>query len=173
MTWTAYHRSTDIMDYLDYLAATYPDLCSVLTIGHTIEHRPLKMLRIANGATGNSAVWIDGGLHAREWVSPASVTFIIAQFVEDWEKQPVFVRSIDWWEYDIYIVEPYIQISSFFNIQVLSSVGQSRWVRVFAHDRSIVAQKPKCRHNWSMYRRRFESQLWLSLGRQGFVAFAM
>lgn len=97
MTWTAYHRLTDIHGYLDFLATTYPDLCSVRTIGKSFEGRPMKMLRISNGNVNNKAIWIDGGIHAREWISPASVTYIIDELVENWEDQPEYIRKIDWY----------------------------------------------------------------------------
>lgn len=45
LTWRAYHRLADIFSYLDYLVATYPDLCSLQTIGYSHEKRPLKVLR--------------------------------------------------------------------------------------------------------------------------------
>lgn len=43
MEWNSYHRLEDIHDYLDYLAETYPNVCSVVTIGYSIEGRPLKV----------------------------------------------------------------------------------------------------------------------------------
>lgn len=43
MEWTSYHRLEDIHGYLDYLAETFPDVCSVVTIGHSVEGRPLKV----------------------------------------------------------------------------------------------------------------------------------
>jgi murein tripeptide amidase MpaA len=67
MTWTAYHRTKDINAYLDYLAKTYPDLCSVQTIGTSTQGLPLTLLRISNGKPTNPAIWIDGGIHAREY----------------------------------------------------------------------------------------------------------
>ncbi|XP_029671098.1 carboxypeptidase B-like isoform X2 [Formica exsecta] len=85
MEWTTYHRLADINGYLDYLAETYPDFCSVQTIGNSIEGRPLKVLRISNGKSNAPAIWIDGGIHAREWISPASVTYIIDYLVENSE----------------------------------------------------------------------------------------
>lgn len=45
MTWSAFHRYSDITGYLDYLANTYPDLCSVQTIGRSHENRPLRVLK--------------------------------------------------------------------------------------------------------------------------------
>ncbi|KAG5343265.1 CBPB Carboxypeptidase, partial [Acromyrmex heyeri] len=84
MEWTSYHDINDIYGYLDYLANTYPDVCSVQSIGKSIEGQPLKVLRISNGKTKNTpAIWIDGGIHAREWISPAAVTYIIDNLVEN------------------------------------------------------------------------------------------
>ncbi|XP_055684651.1 carboxypeptidase B-like isoform X2 [Lutzomyia longipalpis] len=97
MTWSAYHRLSDIHGYLEYLANTYPELCSVQSIGNSIEGRPLLVLRISNGGINNKAVWIDGGIHAREWISPATVTYIIDQLVENREDQPQYVKEIDWY----------------------------------------------------------------------------
>lgn len=45
LTWTAYHRVADIYSFIDYMAATYPDLCSTFTIGYSVERRPLKVLK--------------------------------------------------------------------------------------------------------------------------------
>lgn len=65
MTWIAYHRLADIHKFIDYLGTTYPDLCSVQSIGKSIENRDLKVLKISNGILSNQAFWIDGGIHAR------------------------------------------------------------------------------------------------------------
>lgn len=46
MTWSAYHRMDDIVGYLEYLAKTYPDLCSVQEIGKSFEGRSLTVLRL-------------------------------------------------------------------------------------------------------------------------------
>ncbi|XP_015610145.1 carboxypeptidase B [Cephus cinctus] len=86
MEWSSYHRLEDIHGYLDYLAQTFPDLCSVMSIGNSVEGRPLKVLRISNGKPDAPALWIDGGIHAREWISPASVTYIINHLVENSEE---------------------------------------------------------------------------------------
>ncbi|XP_012140434.1 carboxypeptidase B isoform X2 [Megachile rotundata] len=85
MEWTTYHRLEDIHGYLDYLAETFPDVCSVVSIGNSVEGRALKVLRISNGKPNAPALWIDGGIHAREWISPAAVTYVINHLVENSE----------------------------------------------------------------------------------------
>lgn len=54
-------------------------------------------LRISNGNANNKAVWIDGGIHAREWISPASVTYFVNDLVENWKDQPEYMQNIDWY----------------------------------------------------------------------------
>ncbi|XP_046673648.1 carboxypeptidase B-like [Homalodisca vitripennis] len=95
MTWQYYHRLEDIHGYMDYLAQTYPNLVSVQTIGNSVEGRPLKVIKISSGEPNSKAVWIDGGTHAREWISPASVTYIINQLVENRDNYLDEVKGID------------------------------------------------------------------------------
>ncbi|XP_070067373.1 uncharacterized protein [Drosophila virilis] len=97
LTWQAYHRLEDIHGFIDYMAKTYPDICSTETIGHSVEKRPLKILKISNGNARNPGIWIDGGMHAREWISPATVTYIANQLVEGWEDLPEHMRNINWY----------------------------------------------------------------------------
>lgn len=42
-------------------------------------------------------IWIDGGIHAREWISPATVTFILYKLMVNWEQQPAYIREKTWY----------------------------------------------------------------------------
>ncbi|XP_061387848.1 carboxypeptidase B-like, partial [Musca vetustissima] len=97
LTWQAYHRLEDIHGFFDYMAQTYPEICSVEIIGYSIEKRPLKILKISNGNANNPGIWIDGGMHAREWISPAVVTYIANQLLEGWDDLPAYMRNINWY----------------------------------------------------------------------------
>lgn len=44
-----------------------------------------QVIRISNGKANAPALWIDGGIHAREWISPAAVTYVINHLVENSE----------------------------------------------------------------------------------------
>lgn len=57
----------------------------------------VNLCRISNGNANNKAIWIDGGIHAREWISPASVTYIVNDIVENWDDQPEHIRNVDWY----------------------------------------------------------------------------
>lgn len=53
--------------------------------------------RISNGNPRNKAIWIDGGIHAREWISPASVTYFVNDLIEKWDDQPAHIRNVNWY----------------------------------------------------------------------------
>ncbi|KAL4711494.1 hypothetical protein ACJJTC_000510 [Scirpophaga incertulas] len=97
MNWKQYHRLADIHGFMDYLAKTYPTIVSVNSIGTSYERRDLKILRISDGKPTNKAVFIDGGIHAREWISPATVTYIINQFAENFDEESDDIKNIDWY----------------------------------------------------------------------------
>ena len=42
------------------------------------------------------AVWIDGGIHAREWVSPATTTWMLKELVENDAAHPDLLENLDW-----------------------------------------------------------------------------
>ena len=88
------------------------------------------MLKICNGDCGKRPVyWIDGGLHAREWISPAAVTYWIevphhayftiyyawctfrncclqtARVTEGWKRALTGTLSLSWTKMDIKLPE--------------------------------------------------------------------
>ncbi|XP_014275318.3 carboxypeptidase B [Halyomorpha halys] len=85
MTWTNYHRLDVIYQYMEYLADKYPRTVTVDVMGRSNGGRPLKYCKVTpDGNNGHAkAVFIDGGIHAREWISTASVTYILKTLVED------------------------------------------------------------------------------------------
>ncbi|KAK0089529.1 hypothetical protein PV325_006862 [Microctonus aethiopoides] len=100
MTWKRYHRLGDIMKYLDYLASTYPSLVKLETIGRSYEGQPLKVVKISSGKKKSGAtkptVWIDAGIHAREWISIAVATYILSQLVEKNTSYTKLLDKTDW-----------------------------------------------------------------------------
>ncbi|XP_057667015.1 carboxypeptidase B-like [Diorhabda carinulata] len=97
LTWNSYHRSQDIHDFLRYINDTCHEICSVKTIGYSVQKRPIILVKISNGNPSNKAVWIDGGIHAREWISPAVVTYIIKYLTVHFESEPNYMQNIDWY----------------------------------------------------------------------------
>lgn len=61
------------------------------------EGRNLSAIRIsAGGNASNPAILIEGGIHAREWISPAVVLYIIQQLVEN-ATNSYLINNTDWY----------------------------------------------------------------------------
>ncbi|XP_076285065.1 carboxypeptidase B [Lasioglossum baleicum] len=100
MTWKRYHRYADITRYLEYLSLRYPKMVDLITIGNSYEGQPIKMVKISTGPNkdGNPkpAVWIDAGMHAREWIGTAVATYIASQLVEKNGNYTKLLDNSDW-----------------------------------------------------------------------------
>jgi len=104
MTWTEYHEQDDIESFLDYLANTY-DFVEVESIGESYEGRPMRVVKVCKNGCGNKpAMWIDGGIHAREWISPAAVTWMMHELIENDADHSDLTEKLDW--YFLAIVNP-------------------------------------------------------------------
>ena len=98
MDWTAYHPIEDIYSYWDYLEATY-DWVSTETIGQSYEGQDMRLLKVCRDAGGcgrKPAMWFDGGIHAREWVSPAVATYMAMELIENDDAHPDLTKELDW-----------------------------------------------------------------------------
>lgn len=65
--------------HLDALVERHPDQAETFSIGQSYEGREMKVIRISNDLanSGNKPIiWVDGGIHAREWISSHTVMYI-------------------------------------------------------------------------------------------------
>lgn len=76
-----YKRFEAIDAYLDTLTDAAPSIASVETIGRSLEDRPIRAIRISNAGPEAPAFVINGGLHAREWISVMTTACIADRLV--------------------------------------------------------------------------------------------
>lgn len=81
MDWTSYHDLDDIEGFLGWLNVTGGNNVHIASASTTAEGRPVLVVRITNpNTTGpKKKIWIEGGIHAREWISPAVTTYLMHQ----------------------------------------------------------------------------------------------
>lgn len=83
--WVEYHNLSAIHAWLDELSTMYPGIVTTAVIGTSIEGRQIKgvVIDFKSGERGANPLtaMIEGGIHAREWISPATVTWIIKEFL--------------------------------------------------------------------------------------------
>lgn len=78
------------------VAASHPDIATVINIGKTTEGRDLLAIKISTGGSNKPAILVDGGIHAREWLAPATTTYIIQQLVENQANRKM-IENVDWY----------------------------------------------------------------------------
>lgn len=72
-----YHTLDEINAWVDQIAQTYAGYVSVFNVTNSFEKRYIKAFKISiPSSTKKPALWFDGGIHAREWISPATVIYI-------------------------------------------------------------------------------------------------
>jgi len=97
MTWDAYHSLEDMYSYLDYLEESF-DFVTTEVIGQSYEKRDMRVVSVCRGGCGEKkVVWIDGGIHAREWVSPAATSWMLKELVENDADHPDLTQGLDWY----------------------------------------------------------------------------
>ncbi|KAH7728334.1 Protein Y18H1A.9 [Aphelenchoides avenae] len=91
-----YHSFADMINFLNALAINYPDRVRVMPIGTTHEGRQVPLIKVGTRKFSNKpAIWLDGGIHAREWVSPAAVIYFIHQLVTGYERDQQLQQLVD------------------------------------------------------------------------------
>ena len=97
-----YQRFEAIDGYLDRLDAVRPELTRIEPLGASVEGRPIRALRISTAAADAPAYVINGGQHAREWISVATTTCIADRLVRGYGTHPEITTLLD--EMQVYVV---------------------------------------------------------------------
>lgn len=93
----SYHTLEEIYTNLDDLARQHPNNVQTIVGGKSYEGRIIKGVKISFEAN-NPGIFIEGGIHAREWISPATVMYILHQLLTS--KDPnvrALAESHDWY----------------------------------------------------------------------------
>ncbi|NWS77549.1 CBPA2 Carboxypeptidase, partial [Crotophaga sulcirostris] len=83
-----YHSLDDIYAELDNLASQFSNIVRKIQIGESYEKRPLYVLKFSTGGSNRPAIWLDAGIHSREWVTQASAMWIAKTIASDYGKDP-------------------------------------------------------------------------------------
>ncbi|KFD47695.1 hypothetical protein M513_11428 [Trichuris suis] len=86
-----YNSYDEISSLLMQIRAEFPNMTRLITIGRSYEGR--KLLAVAIGRAKHG-IWIDGGIHAREWISVSSAVYMIGQILKDYSKGEPGMRHL-------------------------------------------------------------------------------
>jgi len=94
--WEDYYPHEDLNAFIQGLADAN-DFADIINIGQSYEGRDMNVLAITKAGPGKPNVWLEAGIHAREWISPAVATFIVRELVEDYAEHPEYLDNINWY----------------------------------------------------------------------------
>ncbi|VVC88556.1 unnamed protein product, partial [Leptidea sinapis] len=108
MRWDTYYKNEDINNWLDSLAIAYPNIVTVVVGGRTFEGREIKGVKISHGS-GRRAIFIESGIHAREWIAPATTNYIINELLTSNNADTMAAaRDYDWYIFPVTNPDGYI-----------------------------------------------------------------
>jgi hypothetical protein len=94
-----YHTLAEIEEFMSSLQRRFPNIVEILDLGRTWEGRTISAIKIANKARvsepNRPIFWLDGGIHAREWIAPAVAVYIMNELVTKYSVDQRITRFVD------------------------------------------------------------------------------
>ncbi|CAG9832793.1 unnamed protein product [Diabrotica balteata] len=119
LTWDRYYDLEHINNWLKKLAKDYPGKVTLIKGGKSFEKRDILGVKVSFGKQkGRRSVWLDSQIHAREWITAPTTTFILNEILHS--KEPAvraMAESHDWY------IFPVINPDGF----VYSHIGDPMW----------------------------------------------
>ncbi|XP_015424358.1 PREDICTED: carboxypeptidase A5 isoform X2 [Myotis davidii] len=94
-SYSSYHTLEEIYSWIDSFVTEHADLVSKIQIGHSFENRPILVLKFSTGGSERQAIWIDTGIHSREWITHATGIWTAKQIVSDYGKDYILTSLLN------------------------------------------------------------------------------
>ncbi|KAK2151048.1 hypothetical protein LSH36_377g00009 [Paralvinella palmiformis] len=89
-----YARYHEMLNWMNDVVVHYPTITKIITIGKTEEGREMKMLKIGFPGSNKWKIWLDGGIHAREWIAPATVLYLADMLLQGYKRKDSYTTHI-------------------------------------------------------------------------------
>ncbi|XP_033628034.1 carboxypeptidase B-like [Asterias rubens] len=110
-----YQNLSMIDDWMIQLSEVYPEIVSTFQIATSYEKRPINCLKVgAPSPTGDvkPAIFLLGGMHSREWISPATVMYMAKELIEGYavedDDMKALLDGLDWYILPVLNVDGYV-----------------------------------------------------------------
>ncbi|XP_030788700.1 carboxypeptidase A5 isoform X2 [Rhinopithecus roxellana] len=88
-SYSSYHTLEEIYSWIDNFVTEHSDIVSKIQIGNSFENRSILVLKFSTGGSRHPAIWIDTGIHSREWITHATGIWTANKIVSDYGKDRV------------------------------------------------------------------------------------
>ncbi|XP_041835022.1 carboxypeptidase O [Melanotaenia boesemani] len=107
-----YHPMEEISTWMAQMVKDYPDLVTIVDYGQTYEKRTISLLKIGlNTEYKKKAIWMDCGIHAREWIAPAFCQYFVRQILQTYRSDPKMekmMKNVDFYVTPVLNIDGYI-----------------------------------------------------------------
>ncbi|XP_075168535.1 zinc carboxypeptidase A 1-like [Haematobia irritans] len=79
--WSQYYELDDTYRWMQQLALEYPGVVTLIEGGKTYQGRSILGVKISKSKTTKPGIFVEAGIHAREWIAPATATYLINQLL--------------------------------------------------------------------------------------------
>ncbi|XP_074059457.1 carboxypeptidase A6 [Macrotis lagotis] len=95
-SYEVYHSLEEIQNWMHHLNKTHPDVIHMFSIGKSYEGRSLFILKLGRRSRAyKRAVWIDCGIHAREWIGPAFCQWFVKEALQTYRSDPAMRKMLN------------------------------------------------------------------------------
>merc|ERR1712227_43072 len=96
MDWEDY-QPLDVLNSFIQSLADANEFARIISIGQSYEGRDMKVLAIKKAGPGAPNVWLESGIHAREWIAPAVATYLVNELMTNTTNPPEYLDKINWY----------------------------------------------------------------------------
>ncbi|XP_069077672.1 carboxypeptidase O [Pleurodeles waltl] len=102
----------EIYQWMNDLESVYKQLVTQHSMGMTFEARPMNYLKISKPSpSAKKIIWMDCGIHAREWITPAFCQWFVKEIVQNHQHDPkiqMLLENVDVYVLPVYNVDGYV-----------------------------------------------------------------
>ncbi|XP_068018665.1 carboxypeptidase A6 [Melanerpes formicivorus] len=139
-----YHPLEEIQDWMHQLNKTHSDLVHMFSVGESYEGRPLFVLKLGTRSRPyKKAVWIDCGIHAREWIGPAFCQWFVKEALQTYQTDPAMRKML---------TQLYFYVMPVFNVDGyhFSWTNDRFWRKTRSRDRRFRCHGVDANRNWKV-----------------------
>uniref|UniRef100_A0A8C6V2V3 Carboxypeptidase O n=1 Tax=Neogobius melanostomus TaxID=47308 RepID=A0A8C6V2V3_9GOBI len=105
-----YHSLQEISKWKSDIATASKNIVSIIEYGKTYENRTIDLLKIGVPGNKKKIIWMDCGIHAREWISPAFCQYFVKTILDKYStdsKMQQMMKNMDFYVTPVLNVDGY------------------------------------------------------------------
>ncbi|XP_068602649.1 carboxypeptidase O-like [Brachionichthys hirsutus] len=111
--YTKYHPMDEIYGWMENVARENPEIISSAVYGYTYEGRNITLMKLGlenPEAREKKVVWVDCGVHAREWISPAFCQWFVKEIAASYKTNKKLRKMLQ--NVDVYVT-PVVNVDGY------------------------------------------------------------